>query len=88
MSTTSEVFCIFTTPLYQYFSGFFLFALFGDEPEVLLPKYSQTAILNAPHFRWVVKGCFYFMVDFISCSHVILHVPFKDLSLCLRRIFL
>ena len=34
---------------------FFLFALFSDEPEVFLPKYSQTAILHAAHFRRVVK---------------------------------
>ena len=34
----------------------FLFALFSDEPEVFLPKYSQTAILRAAHFRRVVKS--------------------------------
>ena len=33
---------------------FFLFAPFGYEPEVFLPKYSQTAILHAAHFRRVV----------------------------------
>ena len=32
-----------------------LFVLFGDEPEVCLPKYSQTAILHAAHFRRVVN---------------------------------
>ena len=37
---------------------FFLFALFCDEPEVFLPKYSQTAILHAAHFRRVVNGGF------------------------------
>ena len=54
LSTASEVFLIFTTQLYQYFSLFLLFALFSDEPEVFLPKYSQTAILHAAHFRRVV----------------------------------
>ena len=39
---------------------FLLFALFSDEPEVFLPKYSQTAILHAAHFRRVVKCSFYF----------------------------
>ena len=28
---------LFTTQLYQYFSVFLLFALFSNEPEVLLP---------------------------------------------------
>ena len=32
----------------------FLFALFTDEPEVFIPKYSQTAILHGIHFRRVV----------------------------------
>ena len=45
---------MFTTQLYQYFSVFFLFALFSDEPELFLPKYSQTAILHAAHFQRVV----------------------------------
>ena len=39
----SEVFLIFTTELWQYFSLFFLFALFSDAPEIFLPKFSQTA---------------------------------------------
>ena len=30
---------------------FFPFALSSDEPEVFLPKFSQTAILHAAHFR-------------------------------------
>ena len=34
---------------------FLLLALFSDKPEVFLPKYSQTAILHAAHFRRVVK---------------------------------
>ena len=55
LSTASEVFLIFTTHLNQYFSVFLLFALFSDEPEVFLPKYSQTAILYAAHFRRVSK---------------------------------
>ena len=32
LSTASGVFPIFTTQLYQYFSVFFLFALFCDKP--------------------------------------------------------
>ena len=54
LSAASEVFLIITTQQYQYFSVFFLFALFSDDPEVFLPEYSQTAILHAAHFRWVV----------------------------------
>ena len=46
------MFLIFTTQLYQFFSVFFLLALFSDEPEVFFPKYSQTAIL---HFRRAVN---------------------------------
>ena len=34
----------------------FLFALVSDKPEVFLPKYSQTAILHAAHYRRVVNG--------------------------------
>ena len=34
---------------------FSLFALFNDEPEVFLPKYSQTSLLHATHFRRVVN---------------------------------
>ena len=34
---------------------FFLFALFSEEPDLFLLKYSQTAILNAAHFLSVVK---------------------------------
>ena len=55
LSTASEVFHIFTTQIYQYFIVFLLFALFSDEPEVILPKYSQTAILHAAHFQRVVN---------------------------------
>ena len=36
--------------------GFFLFSLSSDEPEVFLPKYSQTVILHAAHFRRVVNN--------------------------------
>ena len=46
---------MFTTQLYQYLSMIFLFALVSDEPEVFLPKYSQTAILHAAYLRWVVN---------------------------------
>ena len=55
LSTASEVFLIFTTQLYRYFSVMFLFALVSDKPEVFLPKYSQTAIPQAAHFRRVVN---------------------------------
>ena len=55
LSIASEVFLIFTTQLYQYFSVFFLFAPFSEEPEVFLPKYSQTAILHDAHFWRVVN---------------------------------
>ena len=46
---------MFTTQLYHYFSVCLLFALFSDEPEVFLPKYSQTAILHTAHFWRVVN---------------------------------
>ena len=55
LTKAHEVFLIFTSQLYQYFSVLFLIALFSDEPEVFLPKYSQIAILHAAHFRRVVK---------------------------------
>ena len=55
LSTVSEVFLIFTTLIYQFFHCVFLFALFSDEPEVFLHKYSQMAILHAAHFRRVVN---------------------------------
>ena len=55
LSTAFEVFLIFTTQLYQYFSVFSVFPLFSDEPEVFLPKYSQIAILYAAHFRRLVN---------------------------------
>ena len=54
LSTASEVFLNFTTQLCQYVSVCFLFTLIRDEPEVFLPKYSQTAILHAAHFPRVV----------------------------------
>ena len=43
------------TQLLPIFQFFFLFALFSDEPEVFLPKYSQTAILHGAHFRRVLS---------------------------------
>ena len=55
MSAASEVFLIFTTQLYQYFSVFCLFSLFNDEHEVFLPEYFQRAIRHAAHFRRVVN---------------------------------
>ena len=51
----SEVFLIFTTRLCQFFQSVLSVSLFSDEPEVFLPKYSQMAILHAPHFRRVVN---------------------------------
>ena len=45
----------FYYPTNKLLSVFSLFALFSDEPEVFLPKYSQMAILHAAHFRRVVK---------------------------------
>ena len=54
VSTASEVFLIFTTQLYQYFSVFFRFDVFSNEPEVFLPKDSQTAILHAAYFLCVI----------------------------------
>ena len=33
--------------------------LLSDEPEVILPIYSQAAILHAAHFRRIVKVKFY-----------------------------
>ena len=54
LNTASVVFLFFTTQLYQYLSVILLFALFGDEPEVFLPKYYQTTILHAAYFRRVV----------------------------------
>ena len=49
------MFLIFTTELYQYLSVVSLFVLISDEPEVFLPKYSQTVILHGAHFWRVVK---------------------------------
>ena len=54
LSTASEVFLIFYYPLYKYLVCFFLFVRVSNDPEVLLPKYSKTAILHAPHFQRVV----------------------------------
>ena len=58
LSTASEVFLIFTTQLCQYSIVFFLFTLVSDEPEVFLPKYSQTAILHAAHFQGVMNSSY------------------------------
>ena len=81
-----QVFLIFTTQIYQYLSVISFFALVSDEPEVFLPKYSQTAILHAAHFRWVVTIVFYnfshhyntevwgalFVIRLVFCCRVIL----------------
>ena len=58
----SEMFLIFTTQLYQYFSGFFLFALFSEEPEVFLPKFSKIEIFHAAHFWRAVNVPSFFTV--------------------------
>ena len=53
LNTASVVFLIFYYPTIPiYLVCFFLFAPFSD---VFLPKYSQTAILHAAHFQWVVN---------------------------------
>ena len=67
LSTASEVFLIVTTQLYQYFSVFFLVALFLDEPEVFLSKYSQTTILHAAHFQRVVMVVRYLVLFAAGC---------------------
>ena len=57
--TASEVLFISTTQLYQYSSFFsYLPYLVTIEPEVFLPKYSQTTILHAAHIWSVVKVFF------------------------------
>ena len=69
-ASESEVFLIFTTQLYQYFGVFFfIFALFSDDPEATLPKYSQTAIFHAAHFWWVVNNVFSRYMQF-SNAHI------------------
>ena len=47
-------FFIFTTKQYHYFTAFSPFTLVSDEPEVFLPKYSQTATFHAAHIQRVV----------------------------------
>ena len=47
------IFYIFVN--FEWWPTFHGMALFSDEPEVFLPKYSQTAILHAAHFRRVVN---------------------------------
>ena len=59
LNTASVVFLIFyypTIPIFECVS--FLFAPFSEEPEVSLPKYSQTAILHSAHFQRVVNTHF------------------------------
>ena len=68
------MFLIFTTLLYQCLVCF-LFALFIDEPEVFLPKYSQMAILHAAHFRKVVNT--------LHNSHPPLQKIIRKTNLCL-----
>ena len=47
---------LFLLPNYPNILVYFsLFALFNDEPEVFLHKYSQTAIIHAAHFKRVVN---------------------------------
>ena len=56
LRTGSNVLFIFGTQLYQYFTVFFLFALFSDKPEVFLPEYSVAVILYADHIRRVIMN--------------------------------
>ena len=90
-STSSEVFLIFATQLYQYFSVSLVFALVSDKPEVCLPKYSQTAIFHAAHFQRVVNRCSRCVccgggggglmgLVFVGCNY---HVPHPLLTLTL-----
>ena len=79
LGTASEVFLIFITRLYQRFRAFFLFMLFSDEPEVFLPKYSQTVILHAAHFRRVVNVHIVATMQMGPCVPVCLH-PFPILG--------
>ena len=74
LSNASEVFLIFTTQLYQYFSVFSLFALSIDEPEVFLPEYSQSAILHAAHFRGVVNHPYTFSTGLCLTCTSLLHI--------------
>ena len=50
--------------------GSFLFALF-NEPEVFLPKYSQTALLHAAYFRRVVTRKIHSLYKTIWCVPVL-----------------
>ena len=54
---------------------FLIFALFSDNPEVFLPKYSQTAMLHAAHFQWVVN-----LWTLSDCAQI---VRYPDLKVCL-----
>ena len=58
----------------------FLFAVFSDEPEVFLPKYSQTAILHAAHFWRVVNDAILTPHSGVTVS--VRHVGFGN-SVCL-----
>ena len=65
------------TQLYQYFGVFFFYShyIVSDEPEVFLPKYSQTAILHAAHFQRVVNICFC-LVSY-NTHHINISLPFR-----------
>ena len=77
----SEVFLIFTTQLYQYFRVIFLFALFRDEAEVFLPRYSQTAILHAAHFLRVVNGIHSIMFAPIATRVYHMHIDQRPIPI-------
>ena len=81
--TASEVF-IFTTQLYQYLDVVFLSALVSDEPDVFLPKYSQTAILPAAYFRWVVNIYIYVYVVCVYIYECTREVVIKQVSTILH----
>ena len=65
LRTASEVFLISTTQLYQYF---FSICTTYHKLEVFFPKYSQTAILHAAHFRRVVTMCICEITDPSTCT--------------------
>ena len=57
LSTASELFLLPNYSNILVFFFFYLFALVSDEPEIFIPEYSQTVILNAAHYQGVVNFC-------------------------------
>ena len=58
-----------------------LFALFSDEPEVFLPKYSQTAKRHAAHFWRGVNVPFYSRYTLYEISSVFDNVNLSEITL-------